>query len=245
MAINHPRVQVNSANESLWLALAQLSRDVSIEKWAIIGGQMVQMHASLANAIWPRITTDGDIAVDIRTHTRSAIKEVAHSLLQNGFQIKTSADGISRFEKREAKIDLLAPEGLGARAIETIRGSYAIQAPGVTQALQRTIVIEVQCLSECVLIRIPTLVSAAIIKAAASTEIPSISIEDRLRHQVDYVFLLRLLSEQDLIEIATDLTVRDKERLTRAAAPIITNRNHPALQDNASDISYVLRVLTR
>lgn len=245
MATDHPTVQVDSVNEPLWLALAQLSKDVSIKKWAIVGGQMVHIHAALAKAKFPRVTTDGDIAVDIRTHTRAALRDVASSLIQNGFKVRTSAEGISRFEKDEAKIDLLAPEGLGAKGIETTRGSYAIQAPGVTQALQRTIEIEIKCRSEQFLIRIPSLVAAAITKAATCTEIPSISNEDRLRHQVDYVFLLHLLSAHDLLKISGGLTDRDKERLSRAATQILANQHHPALHDNANDISSVLRILTR
>lgn len=40
---------------------------------------------------------------------------------------------MTRFERGHAKIDLLAPEGIGANA-ETIPPGYAIQAPGTTQA---------------------------------------------------------------------------------------------------------------
>src|SRR5690606_747314 len=104
--------------------------------WAVVGGQMVALHATIWGVEVPRATDDGDIVVDVRTFTRNALRHVADALVNDGFSSEQSPDGVVRFVKGEAKIDLLAPDGLGSDPVETGRGRV-VQAPGATQAVER------------------------------------------------------------------------------------------------------------
>jgi hypothetical protein len=230
MSNDQPRIQLQPTDFEIWESLQVLASNVAIDKWALVGGQMVRLHAAREGVEWPRVTTDGDIAVDIRLFTRSAMREVARNLVANGFEVHPSADGVSRFQRGHTLIDLLAPEGTGTRRVETIHGGHAVQAPGLTQALQRAITIEVSYLAETVTLRIPSLIGAVIAKAAACTEIPSLSKEDRFRHQLDFAFLLGLLGNYDVLEIAKELTPKDQRRLSQAALQILDEENHPALR---------------
>ena len=126
------------AGTSTWEAITELATLIPIDRWAIVGGQVVAIHAALAGVEPPRVTDDGDVVVDVRVFGRGAMRDVASSLTSMGFMSSESPEGVTRFERRHAKIDLLAPEGIGANA-ETIPPGYAIQAAGTTQALDRTV----------------------------------------------------------------------------------------------------------
>jgi hypothetical protein len=77
-----------------------------------------------------RATDDGDIVVDVGTFTHNALRDVANALVADGFDSAHSPEGIVRFMKRDAKIDLLAPDGLGADPVETARdASFKRRAP--------------------------------------------------------------------------------------------------------------------
>jgi hypothetical protein len=240
-------IRLDPADAEFWNSLSQLAKKVSIEKWVLVGGQMVRLHAAIEGVEWPRVTTDGDIAVDIRTHQRIAMKEVAEALLSDGFAIQPSAEGVSRFQKGSTSIDLLAPEGSGSLKVETAHGAHAIQAPGTTQALQRAIKIHIEYLSERLTIRIPSLIGAIIGKAAACSEIPSLSSTERERHEMDMFFLLGLLAKYDVLQETRDLSDRDRNRVFRAAMGILKSDNHPAFRmlKNVEDIVFVLDKIVR
>lgn len=77
---------------------------------------MVAIHAALAGIDPPRVTDDGDVVVDVRTFGRRAMRKVAEALVAVDFTASTSPEGVTRFERGRAKIDLLAPEGIGGNA---------------------------------------------------------------------------------------------------------------------------------
>ncbi len=63
-------------------------------------------------------------------------QRLADALVADGFDSEQSPEGIVRFMKGDAKVDLLAPDGLGADPVETGQGRV-VQAPGATQAVKR------------------------------------------------------------------------------------------------------------
>ena len=113
---------LTAAGTSTWEAITELATLVPVERWAIVGGQMVAIHAALAGVEPPRVTDDGDVVVDVRVFGRQAMRDVASTLTSIDFKSSESPEGVTRFERGNAKIDLLAPEGIGANA-ETIRGA--------------------------------------------------------------------------------------------------------------------------
>lgn len=214
--------------EATWHAIAELAQRVSIDQWVVVGGQMVAIHAALAGVEPPRVTDDGDVVVDVRTAGREAMGRVARTLVEVGFTVLSSPDNITRFVRGQASIDLLAPEGIGAKAT-TVPPGYAVQAPGATQAVARRRRVTVDWVQERTTIDCPSLLGAIIAKAAGSKEIVSLTSDERLKHQGDFVFLLSLATIVDPAQLeAAELTAKDRKRLRLAIAPILSDPIHPA-----------------
>lgn len=109
------------------------------------------------------------------------MNDIANWLRSNGFDMEVSPEDVSRFVRGIAKIDLLAPDGLGTSPVTTSPPGRAVQAPGTTQALERCETIAVRFDTATVTIRCPSILGALIAKAAATT-IPATD-DERLRHQ--------------------------------------------------------------
>lgn len=75
---SHPAIAnigpLTEAGRATWQAIAELVELVSDGSWAIVGGQMVAIHAALAGVDPPRVTDDGDVVVDVRTFGRRAMR---------------------------------------------------------------------------------------------------------------------------------------------------------------------------
>ncbi len=82
------------AGASTWEAIAQLATVVPVDRWAIVGGQMVAIHASLAGVDPPRVTDDGDVVVDVRVFGRQAMRDVASALVSIEFTSSESPEGV-------------------------------------------------------------------------------------------------------------------------------------------------------
>ncbi len=210
-----------------WAAIADLARRVPIDEWMIVGGQMVAIHSAESGRDAPRPTTDGDIVVDVRRHSRDAMQRVTTALLDMGFELHRSAEEVSTFRREDgARIDLLAPDGM-TDPVHTQPPARAIQAPGTTQALQRSEEVAVDYGAGTVVVRRPSLIGAAIAKAAA-TRIPATAAE-RLRHEQDFLFLIELIGiNNDPRRLAHDLDRKDRQRLHAAADRLLADPTHEA-----------------
>lgn len=214
------------AGRASWDAVAELADIVPIEQWLIVGGQMVTIHAAAHGALRHRVTADADIVVDVRAARRQAMVRVSEALTGTGFGVESSPDGVSRFVRGVAVIDLLAPEGL-RRPVATIGAGWAVAAPGATQALQRAEPMTVGWDDRSITVRCPTLLGAIVAKAAGSTEIPSATHVSKAKHQVDLVLLLDLAARFGL-PAASDLTRKDRSRLRAAMDPLLADDRHSA-----------------
>src|SRR5437016_4168763 len=56
------------AHRASWMATSELAAELPIDLWAVVGGQMVVLHATQHGVALPsdRQTTDGDVIVDVR-----------------------------------------------------------------------------------------------------------------------------------------------------------------------------------
>lgn len=133
---------------------------------------------------------------------------------ERGFEPgRPSADGIQhRWTRGAAVIDVLVPEGLSERAGKRVSASGfpTVAAPGGTQALNRSEVVEVQVGGRVGHVRRPVLLSAMIMKAAARLETHGVGLE---RHCYDFAVLAAMLASGDTAVF--DLTAKDKKRLRR------------------------------
>lgn len=244
MTVSVDFTRLHPAALATWTAIAQLTRSTDLRSWAVVGGQMVAIHATIAGVELPRATDDGDIVVDVRTFTRNALRKVADALAAHGFDSEQSPDGIVRFVRHAAKIDLLAPDGLGAGPVETGRGR-AVQAPGTTQALQRGQNVIVELPDEQFEVRTPSLIGAIVAKSAAATEVVSATRIDRERHERDLATLLMCAARDErLLDMAAAMTRKDQLRLN-AASGAFNEPTHACWSDGTSrsDLIAVLGVL--
>jgi hypothetical protein len=236
--------QLHPAAHATWTAIGRLVTATDTRTWAVVGGQMVALHATIWGVEVPRATDDGDIVVDVRTFTRDALRHVADALVNDGFSSEQSPDGVVRFVKDEAKIDLLAPDGLGSDPVETGRGRV-VQAPGATQAVERaqTVIVDIGDLR--FEIRTPSLLGAIIAKSAAATEVVSATRYDKEKHERDLATLLMCAAQDPALEqMAIAMTSKDRKRLVTARRAFDDDA-HPCWSDgaNRSDITTVLEVL--
>jgi hypothetical protein len=204
---------------AVWQALDELAGRVDISQWMVAGGMMVMLHGQRYGVDLPRTTTDADLVVDVRAFGRDSMRRVAAQLEDLGFAVEASPDGVTRYVRVNAKIDLLAPDGLGAKPIETSPHGRAVMAPGATQALERTETLDVVWQpGRSTTVRVPSLLGAIIAKSAAATEIVSLDRREREKHLGDFAFLVGVAADySDVDALRDDLAKKDRQRLRRAA----------------------------
>ncbi|KAA1375934.1 hypothetical protein [Aeromicrobium fastidiosum] len=209
--------------DELWHALLELGDRLDVP-WALIGGQMVLLHALEHGQEPPQISQDGDVIADIRA-VPGALKHLVADLERMGFALQSiSTDGLAHRYTRPAVprpvvIDVLAPEGLGERAdLTTTPPGRTIEVPGGTQALGRAEHVTVVHQGHRGAIPRPTLL-AAIVGKAAATALPGPD-----RHYRDLALLCALVP--DPFELVEQLTRKDRQRMRRASK--LLDDSHPA-----------------
>ena len=201
---------MNEAQKQSWHALMDLYEYVNSD-WTLIGGQLVHLHCAERGVSPTRPTNDVDTVVNIRA-SQTILGIFTGALKDMGFTPDTSGDGIQhRWRRDHAQIDVLIPDGVGARAAARpgAGGAPTIPAPGTTQALHRSEHVAILAEGRTGTVLRPNLVGALVGKAAARTEIAS----DRAgtRHCSDFVVLASLVSAHDFRE--TELVKKDRQRL--------------------------------
>ncbi len=183
------------------------------DNWLLVGGQMVLLHEVERGSVDTRPTVDVDVVVDLRAEP-PGLERLRAALLSASFeQDSPGPEGIAhRYRRGGAVIDVLAPDNLGARTDLTLGVGRTIPAPGATQALRRTGVVQVDLAGVRAEVRRPELVGALIGKAAAVTKISSQSEGHRAKHLRDFDSLARLLGPQDRFSVG--LTSDERKMLS-------------------------------
>jgi hypothetical protein len=201
--------------DQLWHAILDLSERLTIP-WTLVGGQMVLLHALEHGQVPPEPSQDADVVADLRAD-HGALIQAVRQLYTLGFALDTiSTDGLAHRYSRPAEprpvlIDILAPDGLGARTdLTTSPPGRTVQAPGGTQALSRTEHVTIVHEGRRGQVPRPTLLGAIIMKAAA-TGLPSPA-----RHYRDLALLCSLV--EDPFSLTAQLTSKDRQRLLNASA---------------------------
>jgi hypothetical protein len=197
--------------------------------WCIIGGQMVWLLAHEHGVDPIRATEDVDVAVDIRAD-QQLIMRLCSWLEDREFSLDgISADSIghryvSNAYRGPGKVafDILAPENVGERAnLTTSPPARTVSAPGSRDALDAAESLEVILGGRSGHVLRPSLLSAILAKAAATT-IPVRGNPER--DWIDLAFLLSLIP--DPVSSAAQLTNRQRRKL-RAASALLAE-GHPA-----------------
>jgi hypothetical protein len=132
---------------------------------------MVQLHAAEFGQTPARLSLDADALADARQRP-NPVEGVARILVSEGFRLEDpSYMGLGHtFVKDDVSIDVLAPDGLGARsegALVTIPPAYTLEVPGGSQALHRTEWVELEIAARRGRIPRPNLLGAILLKARA------------------------------------------------------------------------------
>ena len=195
--------------EALWLALLELA-EIQPDNWTLIGGQMVLLHALENGARLPRVSTDLDVLVNARVAT-GGVGRFVRALEDLGFESAGfSSEGIAhRYSRGSVSVDVLAPEGLGDRIdLTTTPPGRTLEAPGGTQALNRTQLVPVTSQGRFGLVPRPSLLGAIICKACA------VEVDDARDAQRSDLALLLSLVEHPLA-MSDEMVTKDRQRLRR------------------------------
>lgn len=217
-------------DDELWLALIELS-ELRPGEWTLVGGQMVFLHATEHGAAPPRVSTDLDVLVNARVVT-GGVREFVVAIEAVGFElVGVSPEGIAhRYRRGGVSVDVLAPEGLGARTdLTTTPPGRTLQVPGGTQALDRTELVPVMFGDHQGVVPRPSLLGAIVAKAVA------VAVDDVPDAQrIDLALLLSLVD--DPIELAGQLTKKDRQRLrSRSEMADADQRAWNSLAGDAAD----------
>ena len=193
------------------------------EGWTLIGGQMVLLHQSerqpaaahVPSAAGLRWSYDLDVVVNLRA-SRSRMGHIDSVLRANGFEQQHQPIGHRYVASNGTVFDVLAPDHLG-KHLPRLGRSNTLQAPGGTQALRRSELVEVQHLQRRALVPRPSLVGALLIKMAAASGPPGG--RGNRRHLQDVVTLAMLITPSDVN--AAELTRNERRRIRRAAQAVL------------------------
>jgi hypothetical protein len=217
----------------LWGAILELSTALPRRGWTVIGAQMVVLHAAAAGRELGRSSGDLDLLADVRL-LGDATRTLAASLIALGFSPEFTIDGRAhRFRRGDDLVDLLAPDGLGARAnLETVPGGRTVVVPGGSQALRRTVrgPVEVAGLGTGELL-------GAILLKARAVEVA----DDPAKHRRDLAYLLSYVSDPSALR--AELSSAERGKLQARAE--LLDPDHPAYQGigQREDAAGALRLL--
>jgi len=152
-------------------------------------------------------------------------------------------DGVSttgvghRFVRGVVKIDVLLPDGIGSRAPREVKpGVRSVEVPGGTQALSRSVPIEVRTTSTSGTIHRPSLLGAILVKARA------VEVDDLPDAQgEDLAFLLSLVP--DPFDSSKGLSKKERTWLRRRAKLFEPGARAWLAIDNAEDGRLALGIL--
>lgn len=217
-------VPVSSAGqEASWHALLDLHQELPVG-WVLVGGQMVHLHAAERGYPLVRPTDDADAVLDVKLRP-PILHDVTAALVTMGFESAgVSASGVEhRWQRGQAQIDVLIPQGLGERLraqVVGVSGSPTVETPAGQIAVDLSEVVDVQVGDRVGHVRRPTLLGALIAKAAADTTV-SVSGAAAGRHLEDFVTLSAMLKVSDL---AGATSTKSQRRYVAKALEKVTPR---------------------
>lgn len=210
-------------------ALNNLSKEVSVEKWVLVGGLMVLILGREHDGQSPRAegTKDGDVLVDIVSDS-AVLETVTQVLLAQGFSLASNVGsrnqdlGRCTFEYGRAQIDVLCPDDATSNTLDTASGLRSLAIPGGRRALQTARLVELYFSDSYpnVKLRVPSLAGGIATKGAAATDRRTALSP---RHIQDLAFLLTLPIRP--LDLRNELNDDDLKMLKQLDARIHENRD--------------------
>lgn len=187
-----------------WPRAFEIATSLPVDRWALVGGLMVQAHAMAHEVETNRVTTDVDATVRIQAGVYS-YTEAAAVLTELGYTVDDSTDLAYRFLRSSEKVDLMVADHERPAPRHSRRTVMAVT--GGQQALSRIQKVYCDVKGSEIALPVPTVHGALVLKAAAHT----VDSRDRDRHLEDAVTLLACIV--DIEPIMKDLHGSDRKRI--------------------------------
>lgn len=194
-----------------WPRAFELAAELPNDRWALVGGLMVQAHAMAHGVETARVTRDVDAAVRVEAGVYS-YTSAASALLSLGYIVDDSTRFAYRFKRGSDEVDLMVADHERPPPRHARREVMAVT--GGKQALSRMHDIRFEVGNAEVSLPVPTLHGALVLKAAAYTVDP----RDRERHLEDAMTLLACII--DVEPIVADLRGSDRKRILQVLRAI-------------------------
>ncbi len=178
-----------------WPQLIEIVQAIPHNQWTLVGGLMVQLHTAYAGLQVTRTTRDIDMMLHIETGA-ATFSGVQHELERLGYSLREpiGKGPIHRFGRgahNAETIDVMVADHLSAKRQPTVLGRRVFAVPGGTSALRKTVNCEVDSEAGTVMLSIPDVLGALILKGAAYLE----DSRDRERHVDDAAILACALTD--------------------------------------------------
>jgi hypothetical protein len=193
-----------------WPTIFAVAEATDTTTWVLVGGLMTQVHARSAGIAAPRTTSDVDMVVDVAA-APGRFTEIANQLRAIGFEPRmpdTRSGRLHRFIRTGDVVDVMVPDHLPRRAKPRFMRHDVFEVEAGAQAVSRRSEVAVVGSSATVLIGVPNLVGALVIKGAAHT----VDTRDRDRHLEDAAVLLAAINGVGTLPLE-NLSLNDRRRL--------------------------------
>ena len=174
---------------SPWPQLVEIVQVIPHTQWTLVGGLMVQLHTAYAGLQLTRPTRDVDMVLHIETGA-ATFGGVQHELERLGYALRepVGKEPVHRFVRgpRDAEtVDVMVADHLSPKRHPKVRRRKVFAVPGGTSALRKTVNCEVNTGKGVVVLSLPDVLGALVLKGAAYME----DSRDRERHLDDAAML--------------------------------------------------------
>ena len=172
-----------------WPQVVEIVQAIPHTQWTLVGGLMVQLHAAHAGLRLTRPTRDVDMILHIDSGA-ATFAGVQHELGRLGYMLREPVgDGpVHRFARGSSDaetIDVMVADRLPPKQHPKALRRKVFAVPGGTSALRKTVNCEVTAGEVVVVLSIPDVLGALVLKGAAYVE----ESRDRDRHLDDAAVL--------------------------------------------------------
>ncbi len=206
-----------------WPQLVEIVHEIPHTQWTLVGGLMVQLHAVHAGLQLTRPTRDVDMVLHIETGA-ATFEGVRGKLEQLGYVLHepVGPGEVHRFyrgDRQEETVDVMVADRLSPKRHPMVLRRRVFAVPGGTSALRKTVNCEVDTGTGEVVVSIPDVLGALVLKGAAYLN----DSRDRERHLDDAVVLACTVT--DPIGDRARMTGSDRGRI-RALWKVLQDRDH-------------------
>ena len=228
---------------SPWPQLVEIAHAVPATQWTLVGGLMVQLHAVHAGLPLTRATRDVDMILHIETGA-ATFGGVRHELERLGYVLRepVGEGPVHRFVRGAGDAetaDVMVADRLPPNLHPKVLRRRVFAVPGGTSALRKTVNCEASTGKGAVVLSIPDVLGALVLKGAAYLE----DSRDRGRHLDDAAVLACAVT--DPVGDRARMIGSDRKRITALWAVLIDldHRSWIATGANSRRGHAALRVL--